>query len=338
VQLTTNRLIQYALAVTVLVFAVALPAGAGTVKNGLIAITGGPESGQVCQNQICVVSPTGTGLKVLTSQATLAAVDPGGCQLCSGVAPSFSRDGKRIAFQMAGSKDGSVQIHELWVMNADGTHLKSLTSPTAFNGINNPTWSPDGTTIYFAAGQPNSDSLDIWSIRANGTGLHRLTDPDVTPFAADPTVSPNGTQIAFVSYEGTDANGDPNPSGIYVMATSGANPHRLTAPSTDFQQAPAWTPDGKSLLFTQLAPDWATSNISHIYTMKSDGTGIRELTAGGFWDDDPIVSPDGTSVTFSRYRGKIPHRHVYVMNINGSHIRELHTPEGMPTSWARASS
>src|SRR4051794_17281785 len=59
--------------------------------------------------------------------------------------PTWSPDYKKIAF--TSNRRGS---YELFVINADGTGLKALT--TAANGSSdyNPSWAPDGSTIYFA--------------------------------------------------------------------------------------------------------------------------------------------------------------------------------------------
>ena len=56
--------------------------------------------------------------------------------------PMFSPDGKQIAFES--NRTGNFEIY---IINADGTNIKQLTSDTAFDGT--PAWSPDGKQIVF---------------------------------------------------------------------------------------------------------------------------------------------------------------------------------------------
>jgi Tol biopolymer transport system component/tRNA A-37 threonylcarbamoyl transferase component Bud32 len=69
--------------------------------------------------------------------------------------PSFSPDGKRIAFQS--NRSGSFEI---WVSNADGSNQVQLTS---LNGppASRPRWSPDGRYVAFLSG-------DIYVVPADG--------------------------------------------------------------------------------------------------------------------------------------------------------------------------
>jgi Tol biopolymer transport system component len=83
--------------------------------------------------------------------------------------PSFSPDGKKIAFSrgIAGTNN-----MEIFVKNfADGT-LKRLT--TNGGDDSHPTWSPDGTRIAFASNR--SGTSQVWTMNsATGGGLSRIT-------------------------------------------------------------------------------------------------------------------------------------------------------------------
>jgi Tol biopolymer transport system component len=87
---------------------------------------------------------------------------------------SWSPDGSKIAF---------TGMHEIFVVNTDGSNLVKLTDDGG-----SPSWSPDGSRIAFT-------SKGIHVMFANGTYEKRLTSgPD-----GNPSWSPDGSRIAFDS-------------------------------------------------------------------------------------------------------------------------------------------
>ena len=66
-----------------------------------------------------------------------------------------------------------------------------------------------------------------------------------------------------------------------------------------------------------------------IYTVKTDGTGLTNLTSGNATvDQDPAWSPDGTKIAFSRKTTSAPCttagcKNIFVMNANGSGVTQL---------------
>jgi len=87
--------------------------------------------------------------------------------LTEGIHPSFSPDGKKIAFSRLSSG-----IMEIWTINIDGTHLSRLIS-TGGNDIE-PCWSPSGRNIAFASGK--SGYWKIWAMRINEGTLVKITE------------------------------------------------------------------------------------------------------------------------------------------------------------------
>lgn len=119
--------------------------------------------------------------------------------------PSWSPDGKRIAFLRLPDSDRPDPIGELWVMNADGRGARYLAPADAGNG-SRPAWSPDGSLLAYA-GWPDPEGRSpggaqdgpgsLLSIVAVETAaVSALLPAEVAP-AASVLWSPDGGRLAF---------------------------------------------------------------------------------------------------------------------------------------------
>lgn len=94
--------------------------------------------------------------------------------------PAWSPDGKQIVFRSTKDTEGG----EIYVMNADGSHLQRLTH----NGTSEfrPLWSPDGRYILFAIGtsSPTRDSglIELYIMNADGSNPHPINSGAVDPW------------------------------------------------------------------------------------------------------------------------------------------------------------
>lgn len=100
--------------------------------------------------------------------------------------PAWSPDGSRIA---GDNGDGP-----LFVVNADGTNERRLTTPPAGNYDEAPDWSPDGTSLVYSertfAG--TASVLDV--VAADGSDVRQLTNGSAD---YDPSWSPDGATVVF---------------------------------------------------------------------------------------------------------------------------------------------
>jgi len=163
---------------------------------------------------ILTMNADGSGLKQLTQKKKPTSTEDH--------LPSWSPDGKRIAFQRYNTTAQPAAVSAIYVMNADGTHLRRLTP--RFVDASNPRWSRDGTRIAFNdyAEDVSNKSANVYTIRTDGTSLRKVTHyTGGTKRAFVNDWSPDGRQIVY--HVIGDAVND-----LYVVNADGTNTHALT--------------------------------------------------------------------------------------------------------------
>jgi Tol biopolymer transport system component len=166
--------------------------------------------------------------------------------------------------------------------------------------------------------------VDIWTMRPNGTNPLNLTaDSEGTDAFANWRA--DGRKLVFMSDRVTATN----PEGdleIFVMNADGSHLRQITFSDFD-DENPAWSPDGKTIVF-QRDFDPVQGQVDYdLLTMKADGSNEQNLTnSPGIDDIDPNWSPNGRRIAFSGDRdGDLE---VYTIRPNGSGERQLTFNDG----------
>ena len=157
-------------------------------------------------------------------------------------------------------------------MNADGTHLKRLTTNPAVD--EQPQWSPDGTHIAFTSTRTPT-TAQVFVMKADGTHERQLTSIGEN---ALPSWSPSGKQIVFTSSR--DGNSE-----IYKRKADGSVINLTNNPADDAY--PAYSPNGKWIAFES----FRDGNFE-IYKMSSSGGQQTNLTNDPLFNDvEPTWQP-----------------------------------------------
>jgi Tol biopolymer transport system component len=135
----------------------------------------------------------------------------------------FSADGKRIVYRASRPRDERELAEyrallaqrlvrptqlEIWVMNADGSGQRQVTSLSAASFA--PFFHPDGRRIIFASnyGDPRGRNFDLYLVNDDGTGLERITWNET--FDGFPMFSPDGKKLVFASNRNGSRPGETN--------------------------------------------------------------------------------------------------------------------------------
>jgi Tol biopolymer transport system component len=241
----------------------------------------------------------------------------------------LSPDGKKIVFESnrLTADSGTLNISDLFVMDADGTNQELLTRG------NSATWSPDGKDIIFHASDLYYDSGGLYTgvparpdpgaaTRDSDLFLANVDDlafaPDVLSKTQLVTNITNTPTIIEDDPDWSAANGlvvftarpaplDPNTpvnfnaTEIYVMDPlhPELEPLRLTY-NTFEERAVDWSPDGTQIAFSARIPEGPGNQEGEICVMNlADGI-IHQLTSNTFAEPTVHWSPDGAQIAFQR--------------------------------------
>ena len=169
---------------------------------------------------------------------------------------AYSPDGTRIVFcslrgayptnQLAPSELKRLETDpayfgDIYIMNADGTDERRLTSTPGYDG--GPFFTPDGQRIVWRHFETNGMIADVYTMKLDGSDVHRVTDFSCMSWA--PFFHPSGDYLVFTANKLGFANFE-----LFVVDARGdREPVRVTF-TDGFDGLPSFSPDGRQLTWT----------------------------------------------------------------------------------------
>ncbi|TQS43136.1 TolB family protein [Cryptosporangium phraense] len=186
--------------------------------------------------------------------------------------PELSPNGKKIAFQTQGA---------IWVMNADGTGSRKLSTDGYYYGTGI-SWAPDSAKFVVTRGQIDERSgepyqLEIVTMNADGSGETALTKSGGDKNS--PAWSPDGSTIVF-SYTTTKAQQQGDTYDLWTIKSNGNGLKQLTHTKNVSEQDTVWAPTGAAIAYASWAEQTETS--PRVMKAKADGTSVTSLDATGY--------------------------------------------------------
>jgi Tol biopolymer transport system component len=148
-----------------------------------------------------------------------------------------------------------------------------------------------------------SEGDSIFTVHSDGSHRTRLVK------GVDPSYSPNGKLIVYSVCDGVQED-------LMLIKSDGSGVRALTSTPKVSEDEPSFSADGKRVYF---ARDSGGEGYSQIYSMGTDGTGLKRLTPKRHEtsDNSPAAAANGRYLVFDR-EGQI-----FTMRPNGSHPKKL---------------
>jgi len=218
--------------------------------------------------------------------------------------PRWSPDGRQLAF-IRYSEQG-VAIYVVPVLG--GTEHRLYSSPA---GINSRTldWSPDGKAL--AITEIAADRVHTWIalLSLTDSTIQRLTSPSDQEQDSSPAFSPDGSTIAFVRGITPGVVSD-----VYVVTASGGEPKRLTHDNTWIMSPPAWTPDGRDIVFSS-----TRGGLASLWSVSASGGTPRPVVGVGSNAYGPSISRRDNQLVYQQMDFK---NNIWQLNLSDEKTRQ----------------
>jgi Tol biopolymer transport system component len=158
-----------------------------------------------------------------------------------------------------------------------------------------PRWSPDGERIYIRGGFDKEDKVPILYVPSEGGDPAQVPPVQLERRLVSRVpngghnVSPDGKRIVISTS-----------NGIWTIPLDGGLPTRLTSGESFEGLYPCWSPNGRTIAFTEWNSKSGDEVFYTIYVIPADGGEIRQITseADRVGGGAIAFSPDGKRIAF----------------------------------------
>ena len=191
----------------------------------------------------------------------------------------LARDGRLVFSSFEGGQS------DLWIMNADGSERRRLTSDIYFDAY--PSITSDGRYIVFLSNRPDSAPVPrIWRMNIDGSNLVQL-------FSRTDSLAHTSSDSRWVIF--TRWSSSERLESLWKISIDGGEPIRLTDyPTND----PAYSPDGKFIGSYFLNEQVQPTRWDYAVIPASGGPPIQKLEFPGFQYQFVRWTPDSRHLSF----------------------------------------
>jgi Tol biopolymer transport system component len=198
--------------------------------------------------------------------------------------PTFSPDGQKIAF--CSDRSGNWDIY---VKSIAGGQPVQITNEPGHEV--HPSWSPDSRQLAFCSLSSQSGQWEIVVVDVDNPSNRRFIGTGLFP-----QFSPDGDKILFqrARYRGTRWF---SVWTVDYIDGEGKRPTEIAASTNAAVINPAWSPDGKRIVFSTIINPTVDSrgrpNAADLWMINLDGSGRTRLTSDGYLNAQPLWGADG---------------------------------------------